>query len=557
MGVGAVEPEAPALDLWRIGILLVSVALSAYHLSWGLPNGNDSWAADALGPVTVLGVVSRSFRQWNSGWFYFKYPLGYPLLQAAVYVPYLAYLFVAGGWRVSSSAYPYGFANPEQALFVLALCGRMLSVLLTVGTVALTYAIGERLFGRLGGRLSAWLVATCYPVIYYAHTTNLDAAYLFWLILALYCAVVASQTDRWLPWAGLGVAAAMAVSTKEQGFAFLLPLPALALLARIRAHGTVRVCWAPATLAMAGAAIGTAILANNVLVNPLGFVGRLAYLLGHPLQPVTARLAPVEFALWKGAQEWKYVRQLWDGLDSALGTPLACLAAAGAVAVWRTPRTALWLLAPVVIHYYVALRGLDLIALRYLLPLIVVAAVLASGLLARLYAGAGHGWGRAAVLAVCCLLAAVSLARAFELHWLLHTDSRYQAERWMRAHLASGAHGEVYQKPAYVPRFGTPVTAEWVPMPGRTIAAVRERGPDFIVISSASRRSITHIWNPDWRETRSLLLPAPEAVRLFAALQSGDLGYRPAARFRQTPRLLRSGITSLCPEITIYVHDPR
>jgi hypothetical protein len=94
-------------------------------------------------------------------------------------------------------------------------------------------------------------------------------------------------------------------------------------------------------------------------------------------------------------------------------------------------------------------------------------------------------------------------------------------------------------------------------MPGRTIAAVRERGPDFIVISSASRRSITHIWNPDWRETRSLLLPAPEAVRLFAALQSGDLGYRPAARFRQTPRLLRSGITSLCPEITIYVHDPR
>ena len=80
------------------------------------------------------------------------------------------------------------------------------------------------------------LVATAYPIVYYAHTTNLDISYCFWLILALYAAIVAERAAaRWLPWAALGVAAAMALSTKEQGFAWLLPLPFMALAVRVRA----------------------------------------------------------------------------------------------------------------------------------------------------------------------------------------------------------------------------------------------------------------------------------------------------------------------------------
>lgn len=543
------------IDFGLLGILAVSLVLNTYHLQWGLPNGNNTWAADAYGPITVLGVIQHSFGEWNSGWFYFKYPMGYPLLLAAVFSPYLALLWLTGGWRHPKAAYPYGFADPEQSLLILGLLGRALNVAFALGTVALAYGIARRLFDRRAGLLSAALVATAYPVVYYAHTTNLDIGYLFWLILALYCAIVASQTDRLLPWLGLGLATAMAVSTKEQGFAFLLPLPILSLVARARAHGSLRICWSPPALAMAGSAIGTMLLANNVLYNPLGFAARIAYLLGRPLQPVAARLAPVEFALWKGPKEWVYVRQLWDGIDSSLGTPLTCLAVLAAVAVWRQPRAAIWLLVPVVSHYYLSLRGLDLITLRYLLPVTVIAAILAAALLARAFAAAAPGALRTAVAVVALVLAGLGLARAVELDWLLRNDPRYQAEAWLGQQMPAGARGEVFQKAVYLPRFDPRWAVHQVPIEERSIEGLHARRPDFIVLSGASRQSITHIWNPDWRTTRQLLTPDPNAKQFLTELESGALGYTAAARLDEPAHLLRLRITSVAPEITIYVRN--
>jgi hypothetical protein len=545
----------PRVDLWLVGILVLSAALNTWQLSWGLPNGNQSWAADAIGPVTALGVARRTFGTWNSGWFYFKYPPAWPFLLVVASAPYLAFLYATGAWRHPRADYPYGFVDPERALFVLAMLGRLVNVAFGVGTTALAYGIGKRLFGRVAARWSAFLVATAYPIVYYAHTSNLDISYCFWLILALYCAIVASGSERRLPWAALGAAAAMALSTKEQGFAFLLPLPFMVLAAHARRSGSLRVCVQAPTLWMLAAGAVTLVVANNALINPLGFAGRIAYLLGHPLGHVQARLAPVEFSLWKGAKEWVYAQHLWDGISSSLGLVLLALAALGAAAVWRRPRAALWLLVPTVALYYLSLRGLELITLRYLLPVTVVAMLLIGALLADLWAGAVRAPTRGLVGALLGLVALLSLGRAVELDWLLGGDARYQAEAWMAAHLPAGAHVEVYQKMAFLPRFRGGLAAAFVPIDQRTRAALLERRPAAIVTSSASHKSITHTWAADWRETRNMLSPQPAAVDLLAGLEAGQLPYRVGAVFRQDPLLLRNRITSVAPEITIYVRN--
>jgi hypothetical protein len=557
--VGA-DPEpvtkpAGRFDPWLLAILALSAGLNGWQLTWGLPNGNASWAADAIGPVTALSVARHSFGAWNSGWFYFKYPPAWPLLMVAACTPYLVALYASGGWRHPSSEYPYGFADPERALFVLSVIGRLLSVVFCLGSVALAYAIGRRLIGRAAARWCAFWVATAYPFIFYAHTTNLECSYCFWLLLALYCAIAASESDRRLPWIGLGAAAAMAVSTKEQGFAFLLPLPCIALAIRIRQRGRRGAGWPAALLWMIVGGGATLLVAGNVLVNPLGFVRRLAYLLGHPLTPIEARLAPVSFALWKGAKEFVYLQQLWDGLSSSLGVPVLALAALGAITVWRRPRAALWLLLPSVAFYYLALRGLELITLRYLLPITALAAVLAGGCIADLWTWARHPLARRLVAAAAVALAALVLVRAVEVDWLLSTDSRYAAEAWLSAHAPPGARAEVYQKAAFLPRFGAGVSQAFIPLSERTRAGVLARQPDVIVISSASRKSITHRWATDWRATGELLTAAPPAVDMLNALDKGELPYHVAAVLRQQPRVLRNRITSLAPEITIYVRN--
>jgi hypothetical protein len=543
------------LDPWLAGILLLAAALFVWHLSWGLPNGNSSWAADAIGPVTTLGIVHHSFSEWNSGWYFFKYPLGYPFLLFLVATPYLAWLRISGGWHSPSSKYPYGFDDPESALLMISMTGRLLSVAFALGTVAVTYAIGNRLLGRWPARIAAFGMATAYPIIYYAHTTNLDIGYLFWLLLALYAAIVAAESQRAMPWATLGVAAAMAVSSKEQGFAFLLPLPLIALAKRARRDGVAAV-WSRGSLTMAAAAVVTALLANNVLYNPMGFVARLAFLLGRPLEPVSVRLAPVEFALWKGAKEWVYVRQLWDGVESTLGTPLVCLAILGLVSVlFRHRRAALWLLVPAACQYYLSLRGLDLITLRYLLPISAVAAVLAGLAVVEGYRSAPSAGWRMAVATLAVAVCGLGAARALETLWLFDTDPRYRAEEWLATRAAPGEIYEYYQKKTYVPRFRGDVSGRFVEMEDRSVDAFVARNPAGVVLSSASDKSIAHRWNPDWRETRDLLAAVPEALRFQRALENGELGYREAASFRQDPALLRLRITSLAPEIKIYVRD--
>ena len=537
------------------GILLFAAILFAAQLAWGLPNGNASWAADAIGPVTTIGLVYRSFSEWNSGWYFFKYPLGYPFLLFLVAAPYLAWSFLTGRWRSPKNEYPYGFEDPESALFAISIAGRLLNVAFALGVVAVTYGIANRLLGRWPARVAAFAMATAYPVIYYAHTTNLDIGYLFWLLLALYAAIVAAGSRALVPWLTLGIAAAMAVSSKEQGFAFLLPLPLLAVAYWVRREGIAAV-WSRGPVAMALAAIATAVVANNIWFNPMGFVARLAFLLGRPLEPVTVRLAPVEFALWKGAKEWVYVQQAWDGVESTLGAPLVCLGSIGVIlVVMRHRAAALWLLIPALSQYYLSLRGLDLITLRYLLPISAVFAILAGLTLEHGYRAFRSGLPRTALVVATAAIAALAVGRALETHWLFATDPRYRAEEWIATNGATGGVFEYFQKETYVPRFRGVVRGRFVEMEDRNIAAFRERNPSGVVISSASRKSIAHVWNPDWRETRNLLKPVPEALALQKLIEAEELGYRRAVVFQQEPTLLRLRITSLAPEIEIYVRE--
>ncbi|MGH3055707.1 MAG: hypothetical protein ACRDL7_12090, partial [Gaiellaceae bacterium] len=355
----------------------------------------------------------------------------------------------------------------------------------------------------------------------------------------------------------LGIAAAMAVSTKEQGFALLLPLPVIVALHRRRAlAGTLPAwqCWRAAvwnraTRAGLAATVVTMLLANNVLANPSGFANRLRYLSGRQLPGVSARLAPVEFALFKGVtKELQYLRQLVDGMESSLGAPLFALVVVGALfVIWRRPRAAVFLLMPAVVQYYLSLRTLDLITLRYTLPLLVIGSLCAAALCT---AAMTTTWRRAAAAGV-AFLCVLGLARAIEFDLLLRNDSRYRAEEWLLAHATATSSVETYQKAAYLPRLPGLQVHEVRPTK-RTIEGVTERHPDFILVSSAAKKGITHRWNANWRPGEPLLTPVPGAPEFLEALETERLPYRRAAHFAQHPKLLRMRITSLCPQISIF-----
>lgn len=566
-GVGRERPAAagptmasPRIDPWLLVVLGVSLALCADHLRWGLPHGNESWAADAIGPLTVLNVGMRQLGEWNSGWFWFKYPFGYPLVLLGAYAPYLGYLLLTGQLSNPSAEYPYGLSDPETALFHLALAGRLVNVAFIVGTVALTYGIARRLFDRRSGLLAAWFAATAYPLVYYAHTTNQDAAYLFWLTLALWATVgcVQDGARRWY-W-NLGIAAGMAMATKEQGFALLLALPVVLIAGGYAQTSPAQpwwrrilaVAWNRGTRGGLALALFTWAAAGNAFLNPTGFLLRLRDLSGTPVPGLSSRVTPVEFSLFKGfVKEWAYLTEFIDVMSSSLSIPVFVLGIAGiAYAVGWRRRAALCLVLPLVFYYLLSLRTHHVLTLRYTLP---VLPILASTAAALCVAGLRR---RPGVVAVAVgLLCAFGLARSVEVNALMRYDPRYAAEDWMQAEVAAGSAVEVYQKPVYLPRLGGFRAVE-VPMPERTVAGLRERAPDVIVLSSASRKTIHQFWAPDWRAAGGeLLTEVPAASEMLAAIESGRVPYREAARFERRPWLIRIRITSLAPQIRVFVRD--
>lgn len=513
------------------GVLLLSLALNLYHVGWGLPNGNIAWAADVIAPMTPLSVASSSFTSgWNSGWFYYKYPIGHPLLLALLYAPYVGFLWISGGLSGVSHDYPYGLRNPELALSALALIGRLTSVLMGTAMVWLVYRVAERLHGRAAGLVAALGMAGTAALVYYSHTANLDVPCLFWAVLA-WSLALDGVLDRRAGWiVAAGAAAGMSVATKEQSIGFLLGLAVVAsyeLAVRVR-RGELAAGRCVGVLGRALAAGACVwLLFSNAPYNPSG--------LWHRLQFLTNTLPPELME--------KYVprpsligTELRHGL-SRYGSLLPHMVSAGVLAAgvaWfaasvaglglclvRDFRRTLWVALPVAGYFVVSIGLLPLVTVRYMLPVLAALAVCAGGLCQSAWSrGAG---GRIAVTAVL----AYTLSYGVGVDYLLARDPRYDVERWLHANARPGMVLETYHEAVFTPRFPPWLSVLRPRFDEISVSDLERRRPDLILVDLANLERITR----RHQKTSADLRTRGENQTFLNALLAGRLGYEPLARF--------------------------
>jgi hypothetical protein len=558
-------------------LLLVSLALNFIGLSWGLPNGNDTWATDALDPMTPLAVAYRLIAEGlNSGWFYFKYPPGHSLLLCGVYAPYLVWLWASGQIGTPTDVYPYGFTDPDRALLVLAMLGRYVSALMTTAAALIWYGACRELLTERAAWFAAWFFATMFPVIYYAHTTNVEAAMIFWMLLALYGAarVYTRANDRlgMIIFAG---ASAMALSTKEQaiGLLALVPVVLLAEYGRRRRLGAARALLPNGWLAGTATAGALFILLNGILINPLGFWHRIQFLTHtlpeHLLQQYAPYYFPISFGGPKDfAGELAQLRDAVNLIGASVGWPLMAVAALGVmIAGWR--RSGQFFLIPAVAYYAITARAMLVLAPRYVLPIAIIVVTFAAIALDRCLGFAQHQKHRGFLSIGIGVLCVFSLMRGVDATRLLLQDTRYAAENWLKVNAADTASIEVYQPATYLPRFPIPEQVAHIAIEERSIARFLSRKPDFVVVSSAGAGNITKEYAADWqssdRQIRGGVSAVPvgasgdvkslefEANRRFLdALQQECLGYHKAARFEARSWIPEPFIPTLAPKIEIY-----
>jgi 4-amino-4-deoxy-L-arabinose transferase-like glycosyltransferase len=556
-------------------LFVLALAVAVYGIGWGLPNGNDTWANDAIRPGAPLSILHRLFvaHPLNSGWFWFKYPFGHVFVLATAYAPYLAWLFASGGISTPTSDYPYGMANPETTLATLAVIGRLVSALMAAGSVVLVYFAIRRSFGRLAAVAGAVATGLCYPIVYYAHTTNVEVPYVFWMLVAFLAAVRLVEGDpkrRW--WLWLGAGAAMSVSTKELGAGFFLALPPVIVVAHLAAKRPLRDLVRGGLIA-AMVAVVVVVLANDVVLNPQGFLNRVGFLTQTLPEQVALKYAPYYFPIDLGAgrsfqAELAQLALTGNRLVASLGWVTAFLAISGVViaAVRRPWWTALAACAAAA-FYLLGARAMLSLSMRYVLPLAVVGTMFAGIALGRLLdpEGGGLPWVRRAVAA---LALAWIVVYGLDVNRMLAHDPRYDAERWLAGNLTDGDVVEIWQQSTYLPRMPSAARVDRVDFDDRSIEAFRQRNPDYVVLSTAGIAGVTLAYKQDWKDDDSESdewVPSQKSadgtvmnykrksnIDLLEGIRSGALGYREVADFSFRPLIRRPLLQSLNPTISIY-----
>jgi 4-amino-4-deoxy-L-arabinose transferase-like glycosyltransferase len=460
-------------DRLLLAILALALVLYLVGIGWGLPY-NISWSIDDISPWKPLTLPWRWFESFH------KYPYLHWFLSLLLYSPYLAWLMVTG--KLDSSCLPtilpeeQCFADPVGAPTVLMLISRLLSALMGVGVVAGVYLLSRELLrDRLAALFAALIAAVSYILVLYAHLGNLDVPVTFWFAISLvFFARIAGGGSR-RDHLAFGLFAACALATKDSIIgAYALTCLAIWIV-HVRRHR--RIVDAD-LLGLAAVLVVVYALVQNALFNWSGFVEHWKLWLPTGEFMEGQRRSSPGYAQLQA----RFLR----ALAGSMGVPLLVLCAAGLpYACWRRPRTAL-LLVPAVSYILFSLVLSAFIAERFMIPLVVILAVF-GGVLASALVRAP----RARIAGVPLVALALGHGLLYALHGdlVLRNDSRYRAEEWLRANADPSARVASCSVPVDLPRMDRlGFRPEFVPPDESCAEGLRARRPDYVIVSSASRR---------------------------------------------------------------------
>lgn len=536
-------------------LALLAISLYAPMIGWGVPDATASdrtktFATDEILPLEGLAemhntfVVSKPDRNYGYPWFHY-------FVVAAAQSPYVAYLAFSGQMQSGAPEFPFGLQDPVRALQVLTLIGRSLSVLMGAGIVIAAYFFSRILWGHLTGVVAAVLTMLNYLMFYYSRTGNLDVPMFFWssLGLVVFAKIMKEglTTRRALL---LGVFAALATATKDQGVLNFLPVLAVLSLAVLKPSQRSRPNLKAAMVGLVGF-VAVYLVATGMVVDPqrhLTHVYRLFFDTGHlssgafyqPLRPKT----------FGGILQ--LVGEYVQGLGATMSWPVLLAAAAGALLLTRSSPKYLVFLIPLLAIFLFLTIPTRLVVLRYFLPgVLFVDAFAAYALVSLRGSSLRHLW-----LPLLIVLCGWRLLIGADLTYAQMHDTRYAASQWLAAHLRAGDRLEYFGITEKLPHLSAQISTRRIA--GRTVWK-RESGHGPRILQYLSNGGPEYVVEiPDATSPRGTERSGDCPQDVYEALVGGTVGYSQVAFF--PTRHLLSGMfkrpaldnPSVCPPVRIF-----
>ena len=556
-----------------VGILLVSLGLNFYGINWGLPypappvwdvtetSGEDTttvgttldietalqqetdrdeedgkWRPWQYGvsPITPLAAAKERFSwgRWSSR--VFTYPLAHYMILAMSYTPYVAYLFLSGGFVASPApGYPYGLSDPILSLTVFELITRGVSAVMGTGIVLSSFLIVKEMFDHRAAIFSAIIVAFSYPLIFYAHVANLDIPYIFWFFWALYAFVLAIKRQQAKYYLFFGALAALSFATKDQVYALLFILAVPLVWLHYRHHHPeekfsliqfVKTLWHRELIYGLVGFVVTFAISNNLIFNMPRAV--LHYTKITTINRAFDRYLDPSVPF----DHYLLFRQTLYFLFHSYGAPVFVICLIGLVyALYVSPKNSFLLFLPAIVYYALFIvMSAFYVHPRHVIPIAIILAFFGGKFLADVTRSKKLPGG--AVYAALSLIFVYSFLYALGVGLSFVKDTRRMAGTWIADNIESGATIEVYTS-RFVPYslYNSPYQVSLLTFGGQTYAQdLNIRQPDYIILTENVYRA-----NSDQRERENFseALATNNNLRMLVA---GELGYKLQADYEST-----------------------
>jgi hypothetical protein len=420
----ASKPAKPSSWCRAILLLILGSALliRLATVRFGLPALNDpDELFFELGAVKMLRGPTL-----DPGWF------GHPATITFYALALIDVAVFAAGWLAGWFASPAAFA---KAIYFdptwVILPGRIMIVCFGLLVIALTYRLGERLFGWRSGLAAAALLGLAPVHVVWSQIIRADMMACAFMLLSMLAALRVAREGRRRDTIVAAVWLAAAVACK---WPYAVGAMAMAGVVALRWSDRPREGMAEVRRLILFAISSLAAL---VVLSPYLLISWRKV-----ISDVAGEDQAYHLGATGGSIGWNAVWYLAHPLLASFGVAGLLAAALGIILIWRR-REARAVLLPVGSDFFIVLISQQIVWERWVLPLLPILAIAAGHaaiwLYRRLAAVLAHSWRTAVAVALALVLGVPLLTTDVARGRELTRDTRQEASQWLLAHAPPGS----------------------------------------------------------------------------------------------------------------------
>lgn len=409
-----------------IAIITLAAVLRIWGLEWGLPTSRHYFSYHPDETVTLFPALKVDFFVGRLDPGFYNY--------GSLFI-YLTNLAIVAGSLFGLIVLPESDIFSSIGEFAkLYLAGRIMAVILAIGTVYLVYVLGRRAYGRAIGLIAALFMAILPIHVMHSHYLAVDVPATFFVTAALVFAVYIPGGHKLRYYLLAGLFAGLAAGTKyNTGLVILSPI--VAHLSTAEEKPFRRIFHAKLMAVLASGAVGFLIGTPGALLYRSEFMRDFLY---------EARHAATGHGLVFAGTPIGFVYHVTHSLLPGVGLPLLVLAGIGVLYALVIRRPVDLTLLAFLLAYYFVIGIAQVKFARYTIPLLPVIVVLAARAVCRLYERLMAGElivHLARYMLTLILVAVIVYTLAYSIVVDLtfaRTDTRDAATSWVRQNVAEG-----------------------------------------------------------------------------------------------------------------------